>query len=220
MILSKHAIVILLASFLFLTFARAQETQDSTKVDQSAKFFDYRGTNVIDFGIGGTTVIGDYENKDFGFYYSLGYKRFLTPHLFLGLIANGYNISAEEMDFDLFSIDFNLELLLLPYDRVSPYVYGGFGINTSSDVDANAIKTQLGIGVEYIVMDRLGIKMYYEYNYSFEDDEEFLIVDERNDKFLRFGIGLNYYFGGGKERQKRLKEEKTIINSNLLDYKN
>lgn len=215
--ISKKAIFILLALILSGTILNAQKEQDSSRVNNSFKFFDLRGTNVADVGLGGSTLFGDYENKEFGFYYRLGYKRFITPNIFLGLTANGYTIGAEDTDFNLMSFDFSLELLLLPYDRFSPIVYGGFGINTSSDVDANAVKTQIGIGVEYIVVDQLGIKLYYEYNYSFEDELQPLIVDDRNDKFLRFGLGVNYYFGGNKEREKRVQEMETIINSNLLD---
>lgn len=217
MIISKDAIIILFASILFLFPLNAQQEQDSTNFDSTLKFFDLRGTNVADVGLGGSTLFGDYENKDFGFYYRLGYKRFITPNIFLGLTANGYTISAEDTDFSLMSFDFSMEVLVLPYDRFSPIVYGGFGINTSNDVDASAVKTQIGIGVEYIVMDQLGVKLYYEYNYSFEDEVLPLIVDDRNDKFLRFGVGVNYYFGGTKERAKKTEEMETIINSNLID---
>jgi curli production assembly/transport component CsgG len=217
MMIPKSAKFFWFALTLCVASVQAQREQDSLRVDNSFKFFDLRGTNVADLGLGGSTLFGDYEDKSFGFYYRVGYKRYITPNIFVGLTANGYTIGAEDTDFNLMSFDFSMELLLLPYDRFSPIVYGGFGINTSSDVDANAVKTQIGIGVEYMVVEQVGIKLYYEYNYSFEDELQPLIVDDRNDKFLRFGLGLNFYFGGTQEREKRVQEMETIINSNLLD---
>ena len=72
------------------------------------------------------------------------------------------------------------------------------------------------MGIEYIVMDGLGLKFFGEYNYVFSDELNGLIVGESNDTFLRMGLGINLYFGGNMQKQKLLSYLDTVIKSNLV----
>ena len=213
---SKQLLIVAVLALFCCNTVTSQEQNKEQDQSNKLRFYDYRGTNAIDAGLGASKINGDFDNTDFGFYFRIGYKRSLTPNLFLGLTANSYSLQFDEIEQDLLSFDFNIEYLILPYDRFSPYLYGGFGVNTSSDADTNAVKTQFGVGVEYIVTDGLGLKLYYEYNYSYDKEMDFLIGDMENDAFMRIGIGVNYYFGGTEQKDKLDKEIKTIINSNPI----
>ncbi|MFP4846624.1 Curli production assembly/transport component CsgG [Winogradskyella sp. PE311] len=179
-------------------------------------FYDYRGTNVFEGAIGAGTLIGDAENTSYGLFYKLGYKRSITDHLLLGLSYNSYNLSYDSIEQELISIDFNIEFLVLPYDDFSPFLFGGFGYNALNDFEISAVKIQAGFGFEYIVASKFGLKLFAEYNYSLDDEVEFLINDQEDDSFLRLGFGINLYFGGENQRLKRLEKIPTKIKTNSI----
>jgi curli production assembly/transport component CsgG len=193
-----------------------EQSSDDQKEFQKLDFYNLRGTNVVDAGIGGSTLFGDYEDTSIGFYYRAGYKRALSPSIFAGITANGFNFSYNDIDQSLLSVDFNLEYLFIPNEMFTPLIYGGFGMSMDSETDVSAMKAQVGFGFEVLIVEKLGFKIFYEYNYGFDDDTEVLVFDGKNDKFMRLGIGVNYYFGGTNQKEKIQKEVKTIKNSNPI----
>ena len=177
----------LLFSVLFTNLIIAQEElltevkselSDEEKQFRKLNFYNYRGTNVFDLGLGVSTIFGDYKDSNFGFYYRAGYKRSISPSLYIGVTANGYNLAfteteeSSEMDLSLLSVDFNLEYLFIPTEYFSPFIYGGLGMNmnTDSDNDTNTMKAQVGFGFEVLIVDKVAFKVFYEYNYSFDDE--------------------------------------------------
>ena len=193
-----------------------EQSSDDQKEFQKLDFYNLRGTNVVDAGIGGSTLFGDYEDTSIGFYYRAGYKRALSPSIFAGITANGFNFSYNDIDQSLLSVDFNLEYLFIPNEMFTPLIYAGFGMSMDSETDVSAMKAQVGFGFEVLIVEKLGFKIFYEYNYGFDDDTEVLVFDGKNDKFMRLGIGVNYYFGGTNQKEKIQKEVKTIKNSNPI----
>ena len=193
-----------------------EQSSDDQKEFQKLDFYNLRGTNVVDAGIGGSTLFGDYEDTSIRFYYRAGYKRALSPSIFAGITANGFNFSYNDIDQSLLSVDFNLEYLFIPNEMFTPLIYGGFGMSMDSETDVSAMKAQVGFGFEALIVEKLGFKIFYEYNYGFDDDTEVLVFDGKNDKFMRLGIGVNYYFGGTNQKEKIQKEVKTIKNSNPI----
>jgi len=193
-----------------------EQSSDDQKEFQKLDFYNLRGTNAIDVGIGGSTLFGDYEDTSIEFYYRAGYKRALSPSIFAGITANGFNFSYNDVDQSLLSVDFNLEYLFIPNEMFTPLIYAGFGMSMDSETDVSAMKAQVGFGFEVLIVEKLGFKIFYEYNYGFDDDTEVLVFDGKNDKFMRLGIGVNYYFGGTNQKEKIQKEVKTIKNSNPI----
>lgn len=238
MLKSKFLVLTFFLSFGF-TLSHAQDTRDYDQLDpytesefqngqrEYAKlvFFDYRGTNAFDVSFGAATLAtGDTENNKYGFYYRLGYKRYILDHFAVGVSYNNYKLSyslidQEEIEIEqqLNSIDFNFEYIVLPYDEYTPFFYAGFGYNALDSFEVSSIKLQLGFGMEYIVTDKLGVRLFGEYNHSMDDDMEFLINDQDDDTIIRVGAGLNFYFGGSKERERRLESIPTVIKSNLIE---
>lgn len=223
----RYFIICLTMVFFSANFSFSQienENKEKRKSNENAAakfktlvFFDYRGTNTFDAALGASSLIGDVESSEFGFYFKLGYKRSVLDNLFIGMSFNKYDLLYnEDVEQNLISFDLNLEFLALPYNRVSPFIYGGFGYNALDDFETNAVKIQGGIGVEYIVTDGLGIKLFGEYNYSLDAEMDFLINNQEDDSFLRVGLGVNLYFGGYNERQKRIKDIPTQIKSNPI----
>ncbi len=72
------------------------------------------------------------------------------------------------------------------------------------------------MGIEVIITEGLSLKLFGEYNYTFFDELLGLIEVETDDTFIRFGFGLNVYFGGNKKKEALRKKLKTIINSSPI----
>ena len=177
-------------------------------------FYDYRGTNAGDLALGSAVMNGDYQNPLFEFYFKAGYKRFLSDHFNIGFSFNKYNLAFEDVyDEGFMSFDVNIEYLLYPYKRWSPFIAGGYGFNASNYFNSTSTKVQGAIGIEYIVYGQLGLKLFGEYNYNFGDELDGLEAGASDDVFYRIGFGFNVYFGGKKQKQKRLSEIKTVIKS-------
>ena len=126
-------------------------------------------------------------------------KYLITPSLSLSASANvlklankGY-VNAGYATFDL-----NAEWMLLPKDRFSPYVFAGGGFGFNKNVENTHLKVQFGAGLEYMVSDNIGIKVYGEQNVNFSDNIDYLERGVRDDYYYRFGLGLTYYFPNRK----------------------
>lgn len=221
---SSTRVLILLCAFLFSHYSNSQEKISKTEQKQEAndklKFIDFytlRGTNVLEAGIGSSVINGDFEDPLFEIYFRAGYKRYLTPHLNIGLSYHKFNLAYEDLFNNGFmSFDFNVEYLLLPHKKISPFIYGGMGYVASNYFEETTAKVQAGGGVEFIISDGLGVTLFTDYNYAFDDRLDGFEAGSSDDTFFRMGLGMQFYFGGSKKKERIYGDEKTVINSNLL----
>jgi hypothetical protein len=67
--------------------------------------------------------------------------------------------------------------------------------------------------------ERIGLKLFGDYNYMFNDEIEGVVFGDSNDTYWRIALGLNIYFGNYLPNRQANKIP-TVINSNLLadDY--
>jgi len=215
----KHLFIgVMLAIFSINSiFSQEQDSEDNKILYSKLAFFDYRGTNAVDVAIGSSVINGDYQNPKFEIYFRVGYKYFLTNHINVNLTYNKYNLAFKDVfNEGYMSFDLNLEYMFKPYDRFSPFLFAGVGYNAANYFESTSTKAQGAIGVEYIVADGLGIKLFTEYNYNFGDELDGLIKGDSDDTFFRLGIGVNFYFGGSKRKEKLLSDINTVIKSNLV----
>ena len=162
-------------------------------------FDDRRSRHSAGLVLGGALMNGDYSSQDMGYNFKLNYK-----FLFDNVKKWGLNVEAGVLELDKkndvsrsydTTIDVNMEYIFLPYENISPYIYGGAGtISDRSFSDIN-FKVQFGLGVEYLPTDFLGLRLYGEQNITFTDELDGLVQGNRNDFFWRFGLGVNFYFG-------------------------
>jgi len=145
---------------------------------------------------GATLMDGDYLNplaRPFG---RGAIKYFVAPAVNFSASTNVVNLANQNnLDVGYITADLNVEWLLLPRDTFSPYLYvgGGYGFNKKFE-NAHA-KTQVGAGLEYLFSNRLGIKLFGEYNINFSDNIDYIEAGVRDDFYYKFGLGLTYYFG-------------------------
>lgn len=199
-----------------------KKEKEAANVTELFNRFTYkrRTDNVLHGSIGAARINGDYIKPELNLNYRLGYKRYLTSHFNLSLNANKFNLSNKNIfDKSFVSIDANVEYTVLPFDKLTPYVYAGGGTNISNDFNRLNPKLQAGMGLEYLVTERIGITGYAENNFVFSDAVDGLVRGNKDDMYWRFGVGLNLYIGNyntkkdlertkERERRRALKEIK------------
>lgn len=199
---------------------KAQTLTNSPR-KQKIEFYDLRGTNAVDFGVGTSVINGDLVDPKFEFYFHVGYKRYIFPHLNINIGYNKFNLAyADGYNEGFMSFDLNLESTLLPNSRFSPFIFVGGGYNASNYFESTATKFQGGGGIEYIVTEGLGIKLYADYNYVMSDELDGLVAGDSDDTYFRIGFGMNFYFGGHHKKAKIDKSQPSVIDSNQIIFHN
>ncbi len=223
--INKNQFLTIIFIFFSLYFVSAQESdvqeestiQNSKALHRELDFLELRGNHVVDALAGTTMIFGDYLDSELDFFLRVGYKYHIISNLNVNLSFNRYSIAISDTAKENFmSFDFNLEYLIIPHRNISPFVFGGYGYNASSGFEETHTKVQFGLGLEYMIMDGLGLKLFGDYNYVLSNEMEGLIVPDNDESFLRVGLGANLYFGGKKRKEKILENIETVINSNLI----
>jgi curli production assembly/transport component CsgG len=159
----------------------------------------------FNLGVNGIATLfnGDFDKKKLsgGTGISMGFK--LTPHLDLMLAGayqyfeGGNSFAKEYIDSEL-----NLEYIILPYDNLTPFVYGGVGSifdlhtrNPDLTEKTTAFKLQYGAGVKIALNRQLELLLFAENNHSFSDALDEVVNGKRDDFYYNFGLGLQFNFG-------------------------
>ncbi|WP_246085279.1 Curli production assembly/transport component CsgG [Paucihalobacter ruber] len=217
---SKLKIFLSIVCLLFLAFGMYSQSldQEAYKTFKKASLLDMRGTNIIDIGVGSAVPNNDFPNPQFEIYFRGGYKRYITPHIYLGLDYHKFNLANKDLPNNGFmSFDLNAHIFLTPYKRFSPYVFFGSGLTASNYFEQTSQKVQAGAGIEVMVVDFIGLTLSSDYNYQFDDTLDGLEFGDSNDTFFRMSFGVNFYFGGARKKAKLMKNLPTVINSNRID---
>ena len=188
---------------------------------ESHSFFNLnRGDNAVTASVGTAIINGDFPDPLFEFYAQIGYKRFINPFLNVNFTYNKFNLAYKDIANDGFmSFDINVEGLLMPDKPFSPFVFAGAGLNASNYFKQSDMKTQFGLGIEYIVTDGVGIKLFTDYNYVFSDLVDGKEFGGSDDAYWRIGFGINYYFGNSKKKKEPISGP-SIIKSNPIIHNN
>lgn len=213
----------LISCFLFgvnLIFTQEVEDNSSLKINNSKFGSEVRGKNTFTAAGGSSVMNGDMVNPEFEIYFHAGYKRFLGSHLNINVTYHKFNLAYKDVFNEGFmSFDLNLEAVFMPFSDFSPYIYAGGGLNASNYFVRTDPKVQGGLGVEYLMIEQIGVKLFADYNMTFTDTIEGVAYGEADDIYWRLGMGLNFYFGK-KLVDKKISKIPTVINSNPLvdDY--
>lgn len=139
-------------------------------------------------------VKDDYVNPATNIGGKLGIKYFLSKNFNLEANANYFKIQNDKiMSRSFFVTEVNLEFLLIPQYKLTPFFYGG--VATMFSQDKTRYKAQFGGGLEYLVQKNIGLRLSSQYDMGFSDDWEDFASGKRNDQAIRFGLGVNFYIG-------------------------
>ena len=163
-------------------------------------------SNTISVSLNTPLFHGDFSKKKLGYGASLGYSRKLTNYINFNLLGSYFNFKTGNTFSENFvDLGLSFEGIILPYDNLTPFVYGGLGYLFSAGKSDESLtdfkpspKIQGGVGIMYVISPMLSLKGFAESNLVFSDTVDFIENGKRDDYFLNFGIGINYSFGRKK----------------------
>lgn len=177
------------------TYLKELEEMEST-VLYDRKLEDRRGKVALSASGGTALIAGDYSNPVTKVSTNSSLKIFFKKTNFNLNMGLGYLQLENKQQFtdEFLTVDMNLEYTVLPYDNFTPFLYAGVGGITSGwDINMAFAKFQYGIGLEYLPINNIGIKVFGEQNIAFSDKLDGIINGKRDDYFWRIGLGLNFY---------------------------
>ena len=144
---------------------------------------------------------GDYQDPLLRPFGRGALKYFVSPSFNISASTNVVNLANQNLlDVGYITYDLNLEWIILPRDRFTPFVYAGGGYGMNKDFEEMHSKVQFGLGLEYLASDRIGIKLFAEQNINFSDNIDYIVAGTRDDYYYKFGLGLTYYFAKNKNK--------------------
>lgn len=150
---------------------------------------------------GGTTLMdGDYQDPLLRPFGRSALKWMISPSFTASASTNVVNLANKNLlDVGYITYDLNMEWIILPKDRLTPYLYVGGGYGMNRKFENTYGKFQYGAGLEYMASDRIGLKLFAEQNINFSDNIDYIVAGTRDDYYYKFGLGLTYYFGKKKK---------------------
>ncbi len=157
------------------------------------------------FGISGGIAMpdNDYATQNLGFMGRLEYQRSFGNFFKAALVGTAFRLDNGKQYDNIFgSVDLNGQFALLPNDKLSPFVYAGAGVvidfvnpeDKSLRFGDTFYKIQYGVGMEYFISRKIGVKLFGEQNIVFSDKLDGVVHGKRDDFYYNIGLGLNYYF--------------------------
>lgn len=184
---------------LLKAYAEETKTADVTSL-YGRELENRRSKFAIEISGGATLMDGDYQDPLLRPFGRGALKYFIIPSFNISASTNVVNLANKNLlDVGYITYDLNLEWILLPKDRFTPYLYGGGGYATNRKFENAYGKIQYGLGLEYLVSDKIGIKLFGEQNINFSDNVDYIKAGTRDDYYYKFGLGLTYYFAKKKK---------------------
>ena len=157
---------------------------------------DRRSKFAVGAGMGLYNIKGDYANStyQFGFDFKLKYTFDDPKFNFWGTVGRLELDNKGTFHETFLTSGLNFEYTILPYERFTPYVYGGVGSISRKDLKETFFKLQGGVGIEYLITNKVGFFVNGEYNMLTSDNLDRQVVGEKNDLYWGFRAGINVYF--------------------------
>jgi len=189
------------ADQLVLDYVKEKDEAELTKI-YDRKYIDNEHKSSLGISGGAAILSGDYSKKDAGALLKLDFNTALTPSFSLNFAATAFQLESSNVVQNKFiGTEGNVLFKLLPHDNFGPYIYGGGGLifNLENDIPDNIgsthFKLQYGLGAEYLLNEKIGLKVFAEHNIGLDDELDNLINGKRDDHYFNLGIGVNYYLG-------------------------
>ena len=166
------------------------------------------------FGLAGATRnYADLPNADYEYNLSAGMRYNLTSHLGIEGSVHKFRLNNRDiLNREFAATELNLSYMLLPYDKFSPLLYAGAGVNHANWFEVNDLKVQAGLGFEYMVTPSVGIRAMVDYNVAFSDELDGIVSGTRDDHYLKGGLGISIHLGTNDAKKKDVKKQLRIAN--------
>lgn len=192
------------------------EAQNTALYDRYFK--ERRGRKSVYLKAGTSLISGDYNNPQLSYAIKAGGRLYFNPYLNVNANINKFELSNQNAFSQGFNgIDVNGELTLLPFEKLSPFFFGGMGTINSDDFKNTFFKFQYGGGVEYLLSETIGLSLNATHNLVLGDKLDTIVQGKRDDQYFNFTFGLNWYFDNPikmnkKARRQEEKEKQELQN--------
>ena len=170
-----------------------EEQKEVDFLAEKAKYYDVKGKHYSIFGMAeANSIQGDYESPVLTLGVRFGIKYHLNRFWNINLSSAFMTLENKEIIRRRYqATDLNIEYLMLPANKFSPFLFagGGFLANT----EKIKFKYQFGGGFEYFVKD-FSFRIQGQYDLGLDDDWDAMVNGDLNDRMLRFGFGISYHF--------------------------
>lgn len=189
------------ASGVFLEYKK--ERKEIPQRDVMGKRLDNRRRQVsISASSSSILYKGDYPDPRIKTGAELGVSFSPGPYLGIGVKYGASSMSTKEFyQSDITYLESEVSYRLLPFDRFTPFLFGGGGLVTENDKSrfdfSNKFYSKLhgGAGFEYLFNDYTGLRVSADYNYILSDQLDAVEQGQYNDFYWRFNFGINFYLG-------------------------
>ena len=155
---------------------------------------DYRQKLALFANVEWQQVKDDYANPKAHINGKAGIKYFFNKNLNAELSVSRFTLENTGILSRSFIVpEFNLEYLVFPQYKFSPYLYAGAGALLSKE--KTNYKIQFGGGVEYLLFKNLGLRLSSQYDIGLNDDWDGQVSGKRKDQAVRIALGVNIYIG-------------------------
>ena len=170
----------------------AEQTDNNMNV-LGKKLADNQRSKISMYGLAeGTQIRGDYVNAKMHPGIKGGLKYFVSDHFNIDGNASYFIFENKNIFWRrAISLDANVEYMLLPKSKLTPYAFGGIGAVFYRD--KNYFKSQFGGGLEYLINRTFALRLNAQYDLGFNDDWDFKVQGTQKDQSVRIGLGLNVY---------------------------
>ena len=178
-----------------LTEMYKKEREEAVTSKLFNRYLKERRTKSSVFVNGGSSLIrGDYKNPKASYHFNVGYRRYVHPYINLSVDISKFQLENENTFSEGYNgFNVNASFVLLPYDKLSPYIISGFGIVNRDDSSNTFVKAQYGIGLEHKITPSIGLFAQASHHLLASDNLDDLVQGKRNDQYLDFSFGLNWY---------------------------
>jgi len=179
-----------------------EEKRTNYKTDPLGRVLekDNRGKLALGISAGSNTFIGDYTAGELRPKTSLNVGAALTNHIYVDSETGyrGLMVKKKVDDYSYFS-DLSLRYVFLPYDKFTPYLSVGGGLDFNSKgvgLSSDQFLPQItgSFGIEYMARKNLGLSVSSGWNYYLSDQFDGTRNGRYNDASWGISLGMKLYF--------------------------
>ncbi|GAB4027934.1 CsgG/HfaB family protein [Spirosoma gilvum] len=156
--------------------------------------------------VGAWQYSGDYARKTLQTGYGAAVEVRVLPSLGLQLNGSCGRLASEgAFKTAISTLEGNLVVHLMPYQRWSSLLYAGAGLVAERGTFPTELRSptyfqaQVGGGVHYSATQRVGLRATLSYNQPFTDALDRQVIGQRNDYYLRGTMGLTINLGRSRQ---------------------
>lgn len=191
-----------------------QEAQNTGIYDRYFK--ERRGRKSVFLNTGTAIINGDYTKQKASYAIGAGFRYYFNPYVNVNASINKFHLENEDAFSEGFNgLDINGELMILPYEKLSPFLSAGMGTVNRDDFSNTFFKFQYGGGVEYMVSDEVALSVNASHHLMLSDAVDNIAQGKRDDQYFNLSVGVNWYLDSPlkmdkKKRKIERKEQKKL----------